>query len=261
MNGISISARFWILVTLFALLPTVDGADSELLSPGLVVNPGFCVNAVEHTTVWPGSRRPEGLSTWGSICQTGDDQGRLETQEFVAPSTLNLYLAGYVGLPGLRLLLRNVQSGEETELRPQALPRQTWQQNNFPVPQAWIGKPVQLTAEQGSPSGRHWAGSASACQFFQHPPSCHPSTRICRRTGLCQWRFSRVARNGRMISRLQASAHLGFILQSLAMRICQGPHRQPHGRLVYEPLHCGLPGHTRHPPGGREHASWAPVSP
>ena len=142
-----------------ALIPPAVRSDSTLLSPGLAVNHGFCSNGVYGDTRWPGGRRPDGLSTWGSFCSNGnDDVGRLESQEFLAPSALNLYLAGYPGLPGRRLILKNLQSGEETDLRPHATPAEEWQPNNLPLPPEWIGKPVRLIAEDRATGPSGWFG-------------------------------------------------------------------------------------------------------
>ena len=142
---------------ILAFIPAAEGADSPLFSPGLVVNRGFCPEGVYGHTRWPGGMRPESVSPWGSFCENGNDNmGRLESQEFLAPSVLNLYLAGYPGLPGRRLILKNVQSGEETELRPQAVPEEEWRQDNLPVPPDWIGKPVRFIAEDRSTGGSGW---------------------------------------------------------------------------------------------------------
>src|ERR1700722_15567082 len=144
------------LIFAITVLPA-QAADSSLQSPGVVSIRGFCPGGVYR--VRQGDRQPDGVSTWGSFCQNGDrDVGRLESQDFVAPPALNLYLAGFPGFPGRHLLLKNAQSGEEIELWPRTLPREKWQLNNLPVPPAWIGKPVRLTAEDSVTGPGGWLG-------------------------------------------------------------------------------------------------------
>jgi hypothetical protein len=143
----------------FAFVSIAAAADATLFSPGVVVSQGFCPDGVYGDTRWPGGKRPDGLTTWGSFCSSGnDDVGRIESQEFLAPSALTLYLAGYPGLPGRRLMLKNAASGEETELRPRATPGEEWQQNNLPVPPEWIGKSVRFVAEDRATGPYGWLG-------------------------------------------------------------------------------------------------------
>jgi hypothetical protein len=144
-----------LLSLISALIPLSNASDST--SPGLLLNQGFCPDGAYADTRWPGDMRPDRIITWGSFCRRGDDDvGRIESQQFLAPAALNLYLAGYPGLPDRRLILKNVQSGEETELRPPTTPGEEWQQNNLPVPPEWIGKPVQLIAEDRATGRYGW---------------------------------------------------------------------------------------------------------
>ena len=137
--------------------PITAGSDSDLPSLGVVANRGFCSNGAWDGTRWPGGRRPEGLTVWGSYCSFGDaNVGRIELQEFLAPSVLKLYLAGYPGWPGRRLVLKNVQSGVENELQPPTMPGDEWQFNSLPVPPEWIGKPVQLIADDSVAGNQGW---------------------------------------------------------------------------------------------------------
>ena len=152
--GFRIRAALWAL----ALVPTMAGSDSG--SPLRIVgSSGFCRNGVYSIMHWPGGVRPDGLQVWGSFCDRANDNvGRIESQYFLAPSVLNLYLAGYPGLPGRRLILRDVESGEERELAPQSTPREDWQAASLPVPPEWIGHWVQWVAEDHATGPFGWLG-------------------------------------------------------------------------------------------------------
>jgi hypothetical protein len=146
-----------LLALTFAFTPAARSSGSTLPTLGLVANTGFCPDGAWQGGIWPGGRRPEGLYTWGSFCSFGDeDVGYAESQEFLAPPALNLYLAGYPGLPGRRLILKNVESGQETELRPQSTPGDEWHFNTLPVPPEWLGKRVQFIAEDRSTENSGW---------------------------------------------------------------------------------------------------------
>ena len=147
------------LCALLALVPSAASAESALPSLGVVNNRGFCPDGVWDRTRWPGGERPDGLSIWGSYCAHGDDDvGRMELQEFLAPPALNLYLAGYAGLPKRRLILKNVQSGQETDLRPASTAGDQWRFYTLPVPPEWVGKPVQLIADDSASGQQGWLG-------------------------------------------------------------------------------------------------------
>jgi hypothetical protein len=142
-----------------AVFPSVGISNSTLPSLGVVTNSGFCPNGVWDGTRWPGGEQPVGLTLWGSYCTGADhDLGRIELQEFLAPPALNLYLTGYPGLRGLRLILKNVQSGQETDLQPPSVPGDEWRFNTLVVPSDWVGKPVQLIAEDKTSEPRGWLG-------------------------------------------------------------------------------------------------------
>ena len=125
---------------------------------GLLVSHGFCIDGVWSNTAWPGGLRPRSVTVWGSYCAKGDqDTGRVETQAFLAPPVLNMYLAGYVGMPGRRLLLKNIESGEESEFKP-ATPGDQWRFYTLPVPHEWVGKPVQLVGDDQEKGIQGWLG-------------------------------------------------------------------------------------------------------
>lgn len=155
------SFRIRILILLFALLallPTAEGADSGVplrMLPGS----GFCANGVYGIMRWPDGKQPDGLQIWGSFCDKGDNNvGRSESQEFLAPAALNFYLAGYPGMPGRRLLLKNLQSGKEMEITPSPEPREDWRFNHLLLPSAWLGQRVQLIAEDQATGLSGWLG-------------------------------------------------------------------------------------------------------
>ena len=146
------------LLALLALA-SVLGASSTLPSINVATSNGFCRDGVWPGTRWPDGKRPGGLKIWGSFCNQGnDDVGHAESEEFLAPGVLNIYLAGYVGLPDRRLLLKNVQSGEEKELTPPSTPGDEWHFNILPLPPEWIGQRVQLIAEDRATGLQGWLG-------------------------------------------------------------------------------------------------------
>lgn len=133
----------------------------DLASPLFMSDGGFCPEGVIPQLRWWLGEQGEGLTIWGSFC--GDNgwassTGRVESARFLAPSTLSFFLSGYVGSPGLRLTLRNLESGQELELRPQSTPGERWQRSNFDVPVEWVGKPVEMIAEAHIASFTSWFG-------------------------------------------------------------------------------------------------------
>jgi len=144
---------------------------------------GFCPNGVYATTGWPRGGRPEGLIAWGSFCGGGyADTGSAESEQFLAPTSLQLYLAGYPGRPHLRVALRNVQSGQEFELLPRSVPAESWQLNAFAVPSDWVGKAVRLVAEDHATLPGGWIGFT---QPVLPKSSILPSDREAR-VGFCE---------------------------------------------------------------------------
>ncbi len=164
------------------LVSSVEAADSVTLT--IVKSSGFCPDGVWGLTKWPGGTRPSGISTMGSFCvKQNDDVGRAESADFLAPSAINLYLAGYPGLPGRRLMLKNVQTGEEKELKPKSRPMEVWQYNSLPVPPEWIGKRVRLVAEDQATGLGGWLGFSlpvlPVSAFFLPIDTHGPQTGFC----------------------------------------------------------------------------------
>lgn len=117
---------------------------------------GFCVQGGIDPK-WELSRQTDGLNVWGSFCRYYNaDTGHIESAKFLAPPTLTFFLAGYVGNPGLRLFLRNLETGVEFDLHPPTIPGENWQRSSFELPVAWVGKPVQMVAEDRSTTDFGW---------------------------------------------------------------------------------------------------------
>ena len=144
-----------LVLSAFLAIPAAQGQTAPSAEGGS----GFCADGVYYATSWPDGKRPAGLETWGSFCKHGDDDvGRVESQKFWAPSILNLYLAGYPGMPGRKLTLSRIESGEEMELRPPGAPGLKWQLSSFPLPPEWTGRPVKLIAEDRATGYGGWFG-------------------------------------------------------------------------------------------------------
>ena len=145
------------VVTLAPVLVAAETSDSTILSFSRTA--GFCPNGVFSTTNWPQGERPEGLAAWGSFCGAGDaETGHAESEQFLAPQPLVVYLAGYPGQPNLRFALKNVRSGQEFELRPPSPPGESWRRYTFAVPADWVGKAVQIEADDQATSFGGWFG-------------------------------------------------------------------------------------------------------
>lgn len=86
----------------------------------------------------------------GSGCHGGVDKGHIESAPFLAPPSLSFYLSGDLGSDGLRLFVRNLGTGEEFNLAPHSVLGDKWQPETFQLPQAWIGKPVEMIGEDHS---------------------------------------------------------------------------------------------------------------
>ena len=75
--------------------------------------------------------------TWGSYSSRGNaGEGRLESLPISACRTsfLRFEVAGYLGLPGEYLAVRELRSGRETEVRPRLAPHEAWTPILVPCP-------------------------------------------------------------------------------------------------------------------------------
>jgi hypothetical protein len=117
---------------------------------------GFCLRGVAPVARWEPALGSDDAAVWGSFCDNGNSTGQIVSDRFLAPSNLSFFIAGFVGNPGLRLYLRNLESGEEFDLKPQPLPGDGWRLYSFSPPQPWIGKPVELIGEDKATGVEGW---------------------------------------------------------------------------------------------------------
>jgi hypothetical protein len=135
-----------------------DTNQKHLGSPVFMSNGAFCPDGVVPELKWTLAEEDIPATIWGSDCHDTGDVGRIESSAFLAPPQLTLYLAGFVGLPGLQLSLRNLETNEVTELHPHSIPGASWQRNDFVVPSNWIGKPVQIVGDDQVAPLPYWFG-------------------------------------------------------------------------------------------------------
>src|SRR5271157_1034304 len=154
----------------------------DLVSPRFASTGGFCFDGVTPDIRW--LLNDGGLTVWGSFCVGDTDTGRVDSGVFLAPPSISLYLSGYVGSPGLRLALRNPESREELELRPPSAPGQGWRSSSFDIPTGWVGKPVQIIAEDHATGMGGWFGFTApllpyALVAIDNIPTNHEQTGFC----------------------------------------------------------------------------------
>src|SRR5690349_21277131 len=99
------------LLCSFFIAASIAAAQPDSGSPWFTTSGGFCADGI-YITGWRVDRGlPPGSYVWGSFCGTGDaSQGRIDSTEFLAPPQLGLYLIGYPGEPGRRIVLTGVES-------------------------------------------------------------------------------------------------------------------------------------------------------
>ncbi len=129
----------------------------DLVPLEFMASQGFCLDAVVPELIWELGERGTPMTIWGTGCVDGST-GQIESAKFLAPPELSMFVSGYIGLPGLRLLLRNVASGKEIELKPPSIPGMRWQQETFSTPPDWVGKPVQIVGVHEPSLESAWFG-------------------------------------------------------------------------------------------------------
>lgn len=95
---------------------------------------------------------------WGSFCDNDSSVGRITSERFLAPSSLSFFISGYVGNPGLKLYLRNLESGETFDLLPKPVAGDSWRLYTFSLPTSWLGKPVEMIGEDQATTTWGWFG-------------------------------------------------------------------------------------------------------
>jgi len=146
-------------LTVIATSLLVQAADTtqDLAPLEFTTNAGFCLDAVVPELIWELGERGTPMIIWGTGCVDGAT-GQIESAKFLAPPELSMFVSGYIGYPGLRLLLRNVASRKEIELKPRSIPGMQWQQETFSAPPDWVGQPVQIVGVHGPSLESAWFG-------------------------------------------------------------------------------------------------------
>jgi len=117
---------------------------------------GFCLRGVIPAIKWDPALGDDDAPVWGSFCDSDAAVGRIVSQRFLAPSSLSFFVSGYVGLPGLRLYLRNLESGEEFDLIQKPTAGDSWRFYTFALPASWLGKPVEIAGEDKATAVHGW---------------------------------------------------------------------------------------------------------
>lgn len=142
--------------TLLAPIARTQNKQDESSLLGFSSDGGFCLSGALEKLWWEPGLHDDDFTIWGSYCGSDSDTGRIESEQFLAPATLSFEVAGYAGNPGLRLVLRNVESQQEFDLSPAPAPGDQWRHVSVDVPQAWVGKPVQIMGVDHSTKRQGW---------------------------------------------------------------------------------------------------------
>lgn len=132
---------------------TVPGQSSYL---AFTRDDGFCFRGAAPPVQWEPGLGNDDAAVWGSYCDDQASTSQIISDTFLAPSELSFFISGYVGKPGLRLHLRNLESSEDFDLRPQPPPGNGWRLYDFPLPPTWVGKPVKLIGEDNAKGLEGW---------------------------------------------------------------------------------------------------------
>jgi hypothetical protein len=172
---------------LIAPISAIHGNSSEpLVSPTFAVsNQKFCLDGVIHEPLrWQLGEEGKRVTIWGSYCPDQVNSGQIESAAFLAPAVLSFYVSGDLGRPGLRLALRNVDSGEELEMRPPDVPGARWEYYQFSVPSEWVDKRVEIIGEQTDVVGSWFAFTAPLLPSSSLAPGVIDTSR--EQSGFCQ---------------------------------------------------------------------------
>jgi hypothetical protein len=168
----------WFRAGLLALFPALLSAQQseELIHPlAIQASNGFCANGAYGGMSWPAGVAAWNVSVFGSFCsKQNGDTGRFESVPFLAPPAIRMWIAGYPGLPGRRLLLKNLETGAESEFKPTGVPGELWRSEPAPMPPDWVGHKIQIVAIDEATGALGWL----AFGLPDLPPSAYADSRI-----------------------------------------------------------------------------------
>lgn len=119
---------------------------------------GFCLRGIIPELQWNLTVAKQDRPIWGSFCDNDSSTGRIQSQEFLAPAEFSMFLAGYMGQPGLRFYLHNLQTGEDFDLAPKPPPGDSWRFYTFSPPASWVGQSVEIIGEDRVTTVYGWMG-------------------------------------------------------------------------------------------------------
>ena len=111
----------------YRTVETADSSPTNTGSPAFTSDRRFCLDGVATDLAWELPEQGKNLTVWGSVCPDVASSGRIESTTFLAPANFSLFVTGLIGLPGLRLTLKNLETGEQLELRPKSVPNLHWE--------------------------------------------------------------------------------------------------------------------------------------
>ncbi len=145
-----------LVITLLAPLARAQNKQDEPSLLEFFTDDGFCLSGALPQLRWEPGMHADDFTIWGSYCDSDSSTGHIESEQFLAPATLSFEVAGYAGNPGLRLVLRNLESQQEFDLSPAPAPGDRWRHVSVDVPPLWIGKPVKIIGEDHSTKPQGW---------------------------------------------------------------------------------------------------------
>ncbi|QZZ21444.1 hypothetical protein J5X98_02945 [Leptothermofonsia sichuanensis E412] len=156
------------LLTTLWLLGSSVGAD-RVLAPrasDYPVTENFQLDAqipVRRSSLRKLKSRSQDILRWDSWGSESANQGKLVSPSFKAPPILSLYVAGWPNVPGNRLYLEQVDTGEQQDLKIGNIGGR-WEEIQWWLPRSWQGQPVRLVAIDGNADAAGWMGVSSPIQ-------------------------------------------------------------------------------------------------
>ncbi len=107
---------------------------------------------------FPGEPLPYALNVrlWGSWAGSDANTGTLTLGPFVAPTVLRLALSGYPNRAGNEIHLVRPDTGARLPLKPATDIGERWRLEDFPLPEDWRGRSVQLVARDAAKMPGGW---------------------------------------------------------------------------------------------------------